>query len=194
MSDEGTLLERHVTLHSHFRCARLNAPGRISFIHSKCVGFFVTTDVYRSLADRDLSVKLRHDARAANCFAEARAASHRLHCLVRNHRTFPVAGDEVRGSLKSHNQPPEYGSTLKNGRGVIAANPGRGAMDRRTRREPGISANASKQSFRSSSVVTQTQTILCAKARVPPKQPSWFRALCLSEQDRSRIQAREGGG
>ena len=38
-----------------------------------------------------------------------------------------------------------------------------------------------------------TQTILFAKALVAPKQTSWSRTLCLSEQERSRIQAREEG-
>ena len=41
-----------------------------------------------------------------------------------------------------HDEPPDYGSTFKSGRGAIAAPPGRGALDGRSRREPSISASS----------------------------------------------------
>jgi hypothetical protein len=60
-----------------------------------------------------------------------------------------------------HDEPPDYSSTFKNGRGAIAANPGGGAMDRRSGRELSISASASEQTFRlDSSVIVNAGEIL----------------------------------
>ena len=46
------------------------------------------------------------------------------------HRTLTVVGRVKRGAEKGHDEPPDYGSTFKSGRGAIAATPRQGRPGR----------------------------------------------------------------